>query len=59
MNRMTKRQCTVLVILSMVVLLSGCIHFIVPSVMLEVKQLHDMSALEKRICQLEKEFCQQ
>ena len=56
---MTKRHCILLVVLSIVVLLSGCIHLIVPSVMLEVKQFHDMSVLEKRICQLEKEFCQQ
>lgn len=55
---MTKRQCTILIILSIVVLLSGCIHFIVPSVMLEVKQLHDISVIENRICQLEKDFCQ-
>ena len=56
--RMNKCQYAVLIILSALLLLSGCIHFVVPSIMLEAKIMHEMSEVNNKLCQLKKEFCQ-
>ena len=55
---MNKCQYAVLVILSALRLLAGCIHFVVPSIMLEAKIMHEMSEVNNKLCQLKKEFCQ-
>ena len=40
------------------VLLSGCIHLIVPTIMSEAKRQHDLSVINKKLCQLKERFCQ-
>jgi len=48
----------VFVMILSTVLLSGCIHLIVPTIMSEAKRQHDLSVVNKKLCQLEKRFCQ-